>query len=137
MVRWLGIMRLGGRRSAFLAYCVSSLFCGLALVPSSAQEQIPPAPAPNSTASSPDGDAPEPKSSPPVKERFLIDRFPDKPSLPPEFTIPIEPLGFTAPSANYLGARNTVASLDFLDENRLLLTFRIPGLLRRDPSNNA
>jgi len=109
----------------------------VALGPSAAQNQIPPAPAPNSTASSPDVDAPEPKASPPVKERFLVDRFPDKPSLPPAFTIPVEPLGFTAPSANYLGARNTVASLDFLDENRLLLTFRIPGLLRRDPTNNA
>jgi len=137
MVRWLGIMRLGGRRSTFPAYCVSAFYCALALVPSAAQEQIPPAPAPSSTASSADKDAPEPKSSPPVKERFLIDRFPDKPSLPPAFTIPIEPLGFTAPGANYMGQRNTMASLDFLDENRVLLTFRIPGLLRRDPTNNA
>jgi hypothetical protein len=137
MVRSLGIMRLVGRRSAIRAWCVSALFCTLALVPSAAQEQIPPAPAPNSTASSPDVDAPEPKSSPPVKERFLVDRFPDKPSLPPAFTIPIEPLGFTAPGANYMGQRNTMASLDFLDENRVLLTFRIPGLLRRDPTNNA
>jgi len=137
MVRWLGIMRLSYGRGSFRAHCVSALFCVLALVPSATQDQIPPAPAPNSTASSPDADATEPKSSPPVKERFLIDRFPDKPSLPPAFAIPIEPLGFTAPSANYLGARNTMASLDFLDENRLLLTFRIPGLLRRDPANNA
>jgi hypothetical protein len=130
-------MRQGNRRSAIRAYCVSALFFPLALVPSAAQDQIPPPPAPNSTASSPDEATPEPQPSPPVKERFLIDRFPDKPSLPPAFTVPIEPLGFTAPSANYLGARNTIASLDFLDENRLLLTFRIPGLIRRDPSNNA
>jgi|GEM_PF-725056 len=137
MVNGLGIVRLGDRRGAIRAHCVSALFCALALAPSAAQDQIPPAPAPNSTASSPDENAPEPKSSPPVKERYLIDRFPDKPSLPPAFTIPIEPLGFTAPGANYLGQRNTMASLDFLDENRLLLTFRIPGLLRRDPSNIA
>jgi hypothetical protein len=137
MVNGLGIVRLGDRRCAFRAHCVSALFCAFALVPSAAQEQIPPAPAPSSSASSPDVDAPEPKSSPPVKERFLIDRFPDKASLPPAFTIPIEPLGFTAPGANYMGQRNTMASLDFLDENRVLLTFRIPGLLRRDPTNNA
>ena len=130
-------MRLGDRRSAFLAHCVLALFCALALVSSAAQEQIPPAPAPNSTATSRGVDAPEPKSSAAVKERYLIDRFPDKPSLPPAFTIQIEPLGFTAPGANYMGQRNTMASLDFLDENRVLLTFRIPGLLRRDPTNNA
>src|ERR1700678_778900 len=100
MVNGLGIVRLGDRRCAFRAHCVSALFCAFALVPSAAQEQIPPAPAPSSSASSPDVDAPEPKSSPPVKERFLIDRFPDKASLPPAFTIPIEPLGFTAPGAN-------------------------------------
>ena len=68
----------------------------------------------------------------PVKERFLVDRFPDKPSLPPVLTIPIEPLGFAPPGAIYLGARNTLASLDFLGENRLLFTFRVPGLLHRD-----
>ncbi len=130
-------MRLGDRRSAFLTHCVSALFCALALVSSAAQEQIPAAPAPNSTASSPDVNAPAPKSYPPVKERYLIDRFPDKPSLPPAFTIPVDPLGFTAPGPIYMGQRNTMVSLDFLDENRLLLTFRIPGLLRRDPTNNA
>ncbi len=137
MVSGLGIVRLNYRRSAFLAHFVSALVCALALARSAAQDQIPPAPAPNSTASSPDENAPEPKSSPPVKERYLVDRFPDKPSLPPAFTIPIEPLGFTAPGANYMGQRNSMASLDFLDENRVLLTFRIPGLLRRDPTNNA
>jgi len=34
-----------------------------------------------------------------------------------------------------MGQRNSLASLDFLDENRLLFTFRVPGLMRReDPS---
>ena len=28
--------------------------------------------------------------------------------------------------------RNSVVSLDFLDENRLLFTFRVPGLVHRD-----
>ncbi len=81
-------------------------------------------------------DAPAPQSSP-VKERFLISRFPDKPSLPPSITIPIDPLGFTAPGAIYLGARNTLVSLDFVDENRLLFTFRIPGLLHRDTASGT
>jgi len=72
-----------------------------------------------------------------MKERLLSDRLPDKPSLPPAFKIPVAPLGFSAPSTNYLGSRWCVASLDFLDENRLLFTFRVPGLLHRDPSDDG
>jgi hypothetical protein len=75
--------------------------------------------------------APEPDRS--VRERVLSGRFPPKPSLPPAFSIPIEPLGFSAPGPLYLGQRNSVTSLDFLDEDRLLFTFRVPGLLRRQP----
>jgi len=55
-------------------------------------------------------------------------------SQPASITIPAEPLGFTAPGPLYLGLRNSLASLDFLDENRLLFTFRVPGLIRRDPA---
>jgi len=55
-------------------------------------------------------------------------------SQSPVFTIPVEPLGFSAPGENYLGLRVSQTSLDFLDENRLLFTFRIPGLIRRDNS---
>ena len=73
--------------------------------------------------------APEPDKS--VRERVLSTRFPSKPSLPPAYSIPVEPLGFSAPGPLYLGQRNSVASLDFLDEDRLLFTFRVPGLLRR------
>jgi hypothetical protein len=69
------------------------------------------------------------------KERPLPDRLPDKPSLPPVFTVPVEPLGFSAPGPIYLGARNSLVSLDFLDENRLLFTFRVPGLMHRDPDD--
>ena len=59
-------------------------------------------------------------------------------SQPPEYTIPVEPLGFTAPAAFYLGQREALASLDFLDENRLLFTFRAPGLVHRTgPSNEG
>ena len=71
------------------------------------------------------------------KERPVHDRLPDKPSLPPAFTIPAEPLGFSAPGPIYLGQRNSFASLDFLDENRLLFTFRVPGLIRREAGDSA
>lgn len=62
----------------------------------------------------------------------MPDRLPDKPSLPPAFRIPVEPLGFSAPGAIFLGQRNSMVSLDFLDEDRLLFTFRVPGLMHRE-----
>lgn len=80
-------------------------------------------------------DAPEP--SHPARPRLLPDRLPDKPSQSPAFKIPIEPLGFSAPGAFYLGQRVTLASLDFLDEDRLLFTFRVPGLIKRDAADRA
>jgi hypothetical protein len=65
------------------------------------------------------------------------DRLPDKSSLPPAFSIPVEPLGFSAPGPIYLGQRNSLASLDFLDNNRLLFTFRVPGLIHREAGAGA
>lgn len=81
--------------------------------------------------------APGPASPtpPPAKDRSISDHFPERPSLPPVFTIPVEPLGFVAPGAYFLGAKNSLASLDFLGEDRLLFTFRVPGLLHRDLTN--
>ncbi len=64
-------------------------------------------------------------------EKSRPDRLPDKPTVPPAFTIPIGGLGFSAPGSIYLGQRFSMASLDFLDEDRLLFTFRVPGLIHR------
>jgi hypothetical protein len=66
------------------------------------------------------------------KQRIVTDSLPSKPTVPPAFSIPVEPLGFSVPGSIYLGQRNALASLDFLDENRLLFTFRVPGLIRRE-----
>ena len=82
------------------------------------------------------GDSQSP-APPQVKARFLTNHFPDRPSLAPITSIPLVPLGFTAPSSNYLGARNTFVSLDFIDENQLLFTFRVPGLIHRDLKTGA
>jgi hypothetical protein len=71
------------------------------------------------------------------KERPVPERLPEKPSIPPTLTIPVEPLGFSAPGPIYLGQRWTFASLDFLDENRLLFTFRVPGLMHREASGEG
>jgi len=72
-----------------------------------------------------------------TRERPLPDRLPDKPSLPPAFSIPVGPLSFSAPGPLYLGTRSSLVSLDFLDEDRLLFTFRVPGLMRRDAAGSA
>lgn len=71
------------------------------------------------------------------KERGLPDRLPDKPTVAPAFRVPVESLGFSAPGPLYLGQRNTLVSLDFLDENRLLFTFRVPGLIHRDAGDST
>jgi hypothetical protein len=70
------------------------------------------------------------------KKHALPERPTDKPSQPPALSFPVAPLGFTAPGALYLGQRNALASLDFLDENRLLFTFRVPGLIHRDKTGS-
>jgi hypothetical protein len=84
-----------------------------------------PAPAQESLAN-----APEPTHA--VKVPMLPGGLPDKPSQPPAFTIAVQALGFSAPGPLYLGQRASFVSLDFLDENRLLFTFRVPGLIRRE-----
>ncbi len=60
---------------------------------------------------------------------------PVRATLPPAFTIPLEPLGFSTPGTFYLGLRYSLASLDFLDDDHLLFTFRVPGLIHRDLSH--
>ncbi len=54
-----------------------------------------------------------------------------QPSQKPAMSISIDDVGFAGPGALYQGLRYTFVSLDFLDDNHLLLTFRVPGLLRR------
>jgi hypothetical protein len=53
-------------------------------------------------------------------------------SQPAAFSISVEPLGFFGPGAIYQGQRESLVSLDFLDENHLLFTFHAPGLIRRE-----
>jgi len=72
--------------------------------------------------------AKEPRDAPPT-EAHKPER---PPSQPPAFSIPVEPLGFFAPGAIYQGHRESLVSLDFLDEDHLLFTFHAPGLIRRE-----
>ena len=57
----------------------------------------------------------------------------DKDVPHPSIVIPTGPLGFAPPAPFYLGDRFAQASLNFLDEDNLLFTFRVPGLIPREP----
>ncbi len=87
---------------------------------------------PTAVASAQRGSDSQSPAAPQVKARFLTSHFPEQPSLAPIASIPLDALGFTAPNSTYLGTRNTFVSLDFIDEDRLLFTFRVPGLKHRD-----
>lgn len=72
-------------------------------------------------------------------EKDKTDTSPAEPARPKHpasqaaaFTIPVEPLGFFAPGAIYQGQRESLVSLDFLDEDHLLFTFHAPGLIHRE-----
>lgn len=69
--------------------------------------------------------------------RLLPAELVNKPALAPAVAIPVAPLGFTAPNPAYLGERHQMASLDFVDEDHLLFSFRVPALLHRDQNGNA
>jgi len=102
-----------------------------ALAGAAAQTIDAPAPQVNPEAAKPEAVSPK-ASNPRIKERDLVAKFPSQPSVPPSSTIPLDPLGYSAPGAIYLGSRDSLASLDFLDESHLLFTFRVPGLQHRD-----
>jgi hypothetical protein len=67
----------------------------------------------------------------------LPDQLPNKPTLAPQFSIPVVSMGYSAPASFYLGERVSSATLDFLDENHLLFSFRVPGLLHREAGTSA
>jgi hypothetical protein len=56
----------------------------------------------------------------------------EKDAVQPNVVIPVTPLGFAPPAAFYLGDRLVQVSLSFLDEDNLLFTFRVPGLIARE-----
>lgn len=62
------------------------------------------------------------------KEHNPAERDAVKPSL----SFPVAPLGFAAPAPFYFGERFAMVSLNFLDEDSLLFTFRVPGLIARE-----
>ena len=69
--------------------------------------------------------------------RKILDQYPQNPSLPPAFSIPVGPLGFSIPGENYLLRQESLISLDFLDEDRILFTFHVSGLIERDAGDKS
>ena len=118
-----------GLRSSLLSAAAGLSLC--AQPPAQAQDSVPLAPNPSTAPQAPE------HQSRKAKDRPLPGRLPDKPSLLPTYSIPVGSLGFSAPGPLYLGARNSLASLDFLDENRLLFTFRVPGLMHREAEESG
>ena len=57
------------------------------------------------------------------------------PPLRPAATIPLQPLGFEPPSLFYLAQRPSSLTLNFIDANHLLFTFRVNTLIQRNPNN--
>jgi hypothetical protein len=57
------------------------------------------------------------------------------PAATPAASIAVGPLGYVAPSDAYVSFRLALATLDFIDDNRLLFTFHIHGLMQRIPGD--
>ncbi len=68
----------------------------------------------------------------PTKKKHADRNAKNQPSAPPTLEIPVTPLGYAPPAPFYIGNRYTQASLNFLDEDTLLFTFRVPGLIARE-----
>jgi len=56
---------------------------------------------------------------------------------PPAVRIEVAPLGFVAPSRAYLSFRYSTITVDFIDNDHLLFTFRDAGLMHRIPGDPA
>jgi hypothetical protein len=69
---------------------------------------------------------PEKKPAPP----------PPFPEAKPTMSIEVEPLGYRAPGAFYMTYRLSSAAMGFFDDDHLLFTFRMGGLLKRSPGDS-
>lgn len=57
------------------------------------------------------------------------------PDRKPSLRIPVAPLGYLPPGAFYITYRLSSAAMGFFDNDRLLFTFQVPGLLKRLPGD--
>ena len=66
---------------------------------------------------------------------FGGDKHKPDPGPPPNVRIEVAPLGYVAPSRAYLSYRYSTTTLDFIDNDHLLFTFRDAGLMHRIPGD--
>jgi hypothetical protein len=59
------------------------------------------------------------------------------PDLKPAMSIAVAPLGYLPPGAFYLTYRLSSSAMGFFDNDHLLFTFRVGGLLKREPNEPA
>ena len=79
-----------------------------------------------------------PTAARPERVKKIQDRYPAQPTAQPAFTISLASLEFTVPGNSYLLRKESLVSLDFLDEDRLLFTFHMAsGLMSRGDDNSA
>jgi len=62
---------------------------------------------------------------------------PAAPPIEPAVRIPVAPLGYRPPGAFYLTYKLSSAALGFFDDDHLLFTFHVSGLLQRVPGDPA
>jgi hypothetical protein len=105
------------------ALAMASLVC-MAQASGRPQNPVSQAPAPS---------GPTPILSTPAAKKHTKHTAPATDGVQPALSIPVGPLGFAPPALFYLGDRLSQVSLNFLDESTLLFTFRVPGLIAREP----
>ena len=68
----------------------------------------------------------------------LLERYSARASVAPASTIAVQPFGFSVLGDSYLMRQQSLVSLDFLDEERLLFTFHVAsGLMERGASGEG
>src|SRR5579871_4954940 len=74
---------------------------------------------------------PLPQDQPPrlKPQPKIFEPLPDEPSQQPSHAIPLSSVGFSQPGVAHLLHHESLVSLDFLGEDRLLFTFRVSGLM--------
>ena len=80
----------------------------------------------------PQDQAPRPKPQPKI-----LEQLPDEPGRQPSHTVSLSSIGFSVPGVAHILHHESLVSLDFLGEDRLLLTFRVSGLMTRDIANDS
>jgi hypothetical protein len=121
------------RLRAFTIACAPAVLC-LPFCQLRAIAQSPTSPSTDPAAQSTAQPAAQPAT--PQKQASTKRAPQPEPGPPPAYRIDVAPLGYEPPGAFYLTYQLSSAALSFIDDEHLLFTFRVGGLLRRVPSDH-